>query len=178
MPTEFAVAPPPKRARITMGVICAMLLLMAAGLAVALAGRPALAALVVALHLGLMGALVLAYRRRRIRIQDGCLQVAATLYTLRVPVAALELEGARVARLEQDRSLQPFLKPNGFSIPGFHAGHFRSRGGTRLWALITADRVLVLPQREGRTLVLSPERPDALLQALRQLAGRGPQAVR
>lgn len=178
MAADFQVALPPKRARITMGVICLLLTLLAVGLGLALAGQPWLIVLVAALDLGLVIALVLAYRRRRIRIDGGVLRVDATLYSLRVPVAALDLDSARVTGLDREPSLQPARRTNGFSLPGFHAGHFRSRGGLELCALITGDRVLVVPQREGRTLVLSPERPDALLQALLRVPGAGAQAVR
>jgi hypothetical protein len=62
------------------------------------------------------------------------------------------------------------------SVIGFAAGHFRLREkfGKAFCLLTDRQRVLWLPLRDGKTqLLLSLERPQALLDALRaQLHGR------
>lgn len=120
----------------------------------------------------LVGAgLALALRRRRIVLDNRQLQVQATLYTRTLAVEALDLDKARVLSLEEHTDLRPMLKTNGFSLPGFKAGHFRLRNLTRAFCLVTdATRVLALPLRDGGMLLLSPARPADLLARLRELA--------
>lgn len=108
-----------------------------------------------------------AIRRRRIRLADGHLQVVAGLNTTRVAVDALDLAHARVVSLDAHPEFRPGMRMMGTQFPGYAAGHFRRLDGARSFALITRrDKVLVLPQHDGRRLLLSPEQPRALLEAL------------
>lgn len=107
-------------------------------------------------------------KRRRITLQNGMLVVAATYYTRKTPVAALDLAHARIANLDEHTEFRPGLKTNGFGLPGFQAGHFRLRNRAKAFCLLTSQRrVLILPQQDGAFLLLSPEQPQALLDALR-----------
>jgi uncharacterized protein (TIGR03382 family) len=110
-------------------------------------------------------------RRRRIRLDNRELQITATLYTRKVAVEAIDLSRARVVSLEERTELKPRFKTNGFSAPGFHAGHFRLRNLTKAFCLITdRTRVLSLPLRDGGQILLSQEKPHLLLDRLRELA--------
>jgi hypothetical protein len=110
-------------------------------------------------------------RRRRIRLDNRELQITATLYTRKVAVEALDLAQARVVSLDEHTELKPRLKTNGFSVPGFHAGHFRLRNLSKAFCLITdRNRVLSLPLRDGGLILLSPAQPRVLLERLRELA--------
>lgn len=114
---------------------------------------------------------LLALRRRRIRLDGRELCVAATFYTRRIAVDALDLDRTRVVDLAEHTELKPVLKTNGFNLPGFQAGHYRLRNRGKAFCLLTGrERVLVLAQRDGRFILLSPEKPQALLDALRRLA--------
>ncbi|HRN60970.1 MAG TPA: hypothetical protein PK743_01820 [Luteimonas sp.] len=114
---------------------------------------------------------LLALRRRRIAIEGRELVVAATFYTRRVSVDALDLDHARVADLAEHTGYAPMLGLNRFGLPGFRAGHYLLRNRQRAFCLLTArDRVLVLPQRDGKVLLLSPAKPRELLERLRELA--------
>lgn len=118
--------------------------------------------------------LLLAMRRRSVALRDGVLDVRATLYRKRVAVTELDLERARVVNLAERTELRPWLKSNGMSMPGFHAGHFRLRGdfGKAFCLLTQRERVLWLPLRDGKQqFLLSLERPQALLDALRAVHG-------
>lgn len=118
-----------------------------------------------------LGVPLLALRRRRIRIEGHELCVAATFYTRRIAADALDLEHARVVDLAEHTEFKPALKTNGFNLPFFQAGHYRLRNRAKAFCLLTGrERVLVLPQRDGRVILLSPEKPQALLDALRRLA--------
>ncbi len=114
--------------------------------------------------------LLLAVRRRSVALQDGILDARAAMYRKRVAVAELDLGRARIVNLAERTELRPWLKSNGMSMPGFHAGHFRLRGdfGKAFCLLTQRERVLWLPLRDGKQqLLLSLERPQALLDALR-----------
>ncbi|TGQ61265.1 hypothetical protein EN855_033645, partial [Mesorhizobium sp. M1C.F.Ca.ET.212.01.1.1] len=67
------------------------------------------------------------------------------------------------------------FKTNGYAMPGFYSGHFRLQGGGKGFALVTdRSRVLVLPVRDGSALLLSLDRPQVLLDALRKVAAPAP----
>lgn len=130
-----------------------------------------LAPLVLLLAIGLN----LALRRRRIGIDGHDLAIAATFYSRRIPIDALDLDKARIVDLAEHTEYKPALKTNGFNLPGFQAGHYRLRNRGKAFCLLTdRERVLVLPQRDGRWILLSPEKPQALLDALRRMAGAAP----
>ncbi|WP_295570456.1 PH domain-containing protein [uncultured Stenotrophomonas sp.] len=117
-----------------------------------------------------------AFFRRRVELDGGVLDVRSTLYRRRVPVAQLRLDQAEVVDLGRDRRYGIRFKTNGYSMPGFHSGHFRLMGGGKGFALVTdRSRVLVLPVRDGSALLLSLDRPQALLEALRKVAAPAPQ---
>ena len=117
----------------------------------------------------------MAFFRRRVELDGDVLDVRSTLYRRRVPVAQLQLEQAEVVDLGRDRRYGIRFKTNGYSMPGFHSGHFRLQGGGKGFALVTGrERVLALPVRDGSTLLLSLDRPQALLDALRKVAAPAP----
>ncbi|MBD3680632.1 hypothetical protein H3005_01975 [Stenotrophomonas sp. Br8] len=116
-----------------------------------------------------------AFFRRRVELADNVLDVRSTLYRRRTPVADLLLDQAEVVDLGRDRRYGTRFKTNGYSMPGFYSGHFRLQGGGKGFALVTdRARTLVIPVRGGSTLLLSLERPQALLEALRKVAATAP----
>jgi hypothetical protein len=113
-------------------------------------------------------------RRRHVILEDGRLRIAGGLNSTTVAVDQLDLDAARVVDLREAGALAPSWKTFGTSMPGFRAGHFRLRNRGRAFVLLTdTRRVLALSERSGRTLLLSLERPQALLDALRDVAERG-----
>lgn len=119
----------------------------------------------------LLAGLLLALRRRRIVLDGDTLVVAATLFTKRVRVAALDLDRARTIDPDDHTDFRPAIKTARFALPGLRAGHYRLRDRAKAFCLLIGrERVLVLPQRDGAVLLLSPDRPQALLDALRQAA--------
>lgn len=116
-----------------------------------------------------------AFFRRRVELAGNVLDVRSTLYRRRTPVADLLLDQAEVVDLSRDRRYGIRFKTNGYSMPGFYSGHFRLQGGDKGFALVTdRARTLVIPVRGGSTLLLSLERPQALLEALRKVAATAP----
>ncbi len=136
---------------------------------------PAAGWLAVPFVLAICAVLTLALRRRQIVLDNRELQVRATFYTKKLAVEAIDLDKARVLSLEEHTDLAPMLKTNGFSLPGFKAGHFRLRNLTKAFCLVTdRTRVLTLPLRGGGMVLLSPARPADLLARLRELATPAP----
>ncbi len=116
-----------------------------------------------------------AFFRRRVELADNVLDVRSTMYRRRVPVAQLRLDQAEVVDLQRDPRYGIRFKTNGYAMPGFYSGHFRLQGGAKGFALVTnRARVLALPVRDGSTLLLSLDQPQALLEALRKVAVPGP----
>lgn len=113
---------------------------------------------------------------RRIRILDGKLAVmAASIFTHTVAPRDLDLDRARIVDLDEQNDLKPRLRLWGFGLPGFSAGHYLLRNRARAFCLLTRrDKVLVLPRRDGKYVLLSPEQPQTLLDRLRELAGATP----
>lgn len=116
-----------------------------------------------------------AFFRRRVELAGDVLDVRSTMYRRRVPVAQLRLDQAEVVDLQRDRRYGIRVKTNGYSMPGFYSGHFRLQGGGKGFALVTdRARVLALPVSDGSTLLLSVDRPQALLDALHKVAASAP----
>ncbi|MFC5576481.1 hypothetical protein ACFPOA_00465 [Lysobacter niabensis] len=115
-----------------------------------------------------LGLMTLVFRRRRVSLADGILTVAAGLNTRRVATGELELASARIVDLRERSDFKPMFKVFGTRVPGLSMGHFRLRDRSRAFVLLTdASRVLVLNERSGRRLLLSLDRPQTLLDALK-----------
>lgn len=113
---------------------------------------------------------MVAMLRRRIVLQDGVLHIAAGINNARVSVGKLDLDAARIVDLASHSGLKPLLRINGTSTLGYNSGHFLLRDKGRGFLLVTErSRVLVLPERSGRRILLSLTRPQQLLDVLRTL---------
>jgi hypothetical protein len=171
---DHPVIPPSKFARmfplavavpILVGTVVAMAV-SSADWRVWLVGLPALLVMLAA-----FAGLARAIAHPHLRLRDGVLE-CGRMPRVRVPAAALDLDAARVIELDRERELRPVFRLFGTSLPGFHAGWFRLRDKARAFLLVTdRHRVLLLPRREAGPLLLSAERPEALLEALRRARG-------
>ena len=163
------VAPDPRGVLLVAGIAIA-----AACVPLALLAReqPALWAAAIAIAVSL-AALFWSTSRNRVALDGATLRIRAGLHRHAVEVAALDVDAARIVDLAGEPALKPMLKTFGTAMPGYQAGHFRLRDRGRAFLLVTArTKVLVLSERSGRRLLLSLERPQALLDALRAAAGR------
>ncbi len=117
-------------------------------------------------------AIVLPMWRREASFDGRRLRVKATWYTREAPLSDFDLAAARVVDLREHSDFKPWLKTNGFALPGFQAGHFRLRDRRKAFCLVTDPaRVLALPHADGRVWLLSLEHPQAVLDILRRAAG-------
>ena len=132
--------------------------------------RAWLALIVIGLATGLIA---WSLRRMRVTLDGDLLRIEAGLNSASIALDALDATSARIVDLDREPGLRPLLKTFGTSMPGFHAGHFRLRDRSRGFLLLTSRRkVLVLRERDGRTILLSLVRPQALLDALDERAAR------
>ena len=172
----FEIVPPGKLARV-LPIVMAVLppILVLAAVALGARGRHQalpMAQIATALLLFPMigGVFAWSMHRRVIQVVEGKL-VLGLLPWRRIPVALFDLDNARIVDLGAQRDLQPVLKIAGSGLPGYRSGLFRLRNKARAQILLTDwNRVLVLPRRDAGMVLLSPQRPDALLAALRQAA--------
>ncbi|GAA4781384.1 PH domain-containing protein [Lysobacter hankyongensis] len=171
MRREFAVPPPDLRWLILMpalGLIAGLV-----GIAFGAREEPRLWLMAIPMTLAVL-LMSLLVRRRRVALEDDRLQIAGSMHGRTVRVAELDLAAARIVDLAEATALRPRFKTFGTSMPGFHAGHFRLRDRSQAFVLITGrSKVLMLPERGGRRLLLSLEKPQALLDALKAVTGDG-----
>lgn len=168
---EFEIPPPGKFVLVFLLIIGVMMPLIAVS-AVVLSARDTRAVLLVVPMVFIFpvvaGALGWSIFRRKIRIVDKALQTGIFGWR-RIPMSALDLDAAAILDLNQHRELQPVFKLTGTSMPGYRSGWFRLRDKRTAYLLLTEwRRVLVVPKRDGGVILLSPQRPEALLDALRR----------
>jgi hypothetical protein len=158
MRREFAITAPDLRLVVPLPLIS----LLAGMVGIGFAARQASSAWLAVIAIALAGALIVWLVRRRHVVLDGnLLTVAAGINTARIPIADLD----------DHTTLRPGWKTFGTAMPGFHAGHFRLRNRSSAFVLLTdRTKVLALPQRSGRMLLMSLERPQTLLDALQTMA--------
>lgn len=168
MRREFNIVPPDLRLLLPLLVLSLTLGMVGIGFA----AREVPSAWSAAIVLVLIGALIVwSVRRRQVVLDGDLLTVTAGLNTLRVRTADLDLAAARVVDLADHPMLKPLLRTFGTAMPGYRAGHFRLRDFSRGFLLLTdSTKVLALPKRDGRMLLLSLERPQSLLDALGTVA--------
>ncbi len=118
-----------------------------------------------------------AMRRHRLSLGDGALTVRTSFYKDRTMFSELQLDQARVIDIGEHPERKPMLKSNGYSLPGFNSGWFRSRKFKKLFvATAGAKRLLWLPTTRGHGLLLQPRNPKALLDRLHELSEQHPPA--
>ncbi|MBW3549502.1 MAG: PH domain-containing protein [Proteobacteria bacterium] len=112
-----------------------------------------------------------AMQRHRLLIQDGALELHTSFYRERVGLDELQLDAARVVDVHEHTGYKPRLKTNGFALPGFQSGWFRLRNRHKaLVAGVGQRRALWLPTTRGHGLWLQVRQPQALLDALKDMA--------
>ncbi len=171
MRSTFEVVPPDGR----MAWLLPAIGLATALVGIALAAREEPRAWFLLAPIGLAcGAIAWSLQRRSVAIDGDTLRIAAGLNSATIPLDTLDRASARIVDLEREPGLRPLFKTFGTSMPGYQAGHFRLRDRSRGFLLLTSRRkVLVLQERDGRRILLSLVRPQALIDALDKGAARG-----
>jgi len=102
----------------------------------------------------------------RLRVDADSLTVGGGFYRITLPLDRLSDGGAQ-ADLAPHYELG--VRTNGIGMPGLRLGWFELRGGGKAFVAITdPDKVVRIPTRNGYTILVSTDDPDALLRRLRQ----------
>jgi hypothetical protein len=125
------------------------------------------------ISLVLVGALVLmiwlawSMRHAQFTVSEDGLLLKGDLYGRLIPLKSLKLDEAVVTNLNTDRDHQPKWRTMGTGLPGYAAGWFKLRNGTKALLYVT-DRTHVarIPTTEGYTVMLSVADPAALIEEL------------
>jgi hypothetical protein len=107
--------------------------------------------------------------RRKFRLSPAGLRLRTLPFPRTVPVSSFDLERAEIVDLGKRPELMPKYKLAGTRMPGLSSGKFYLRDKRRASVFLTELRkVLLLPLRDGTVVMLSLQRPEALLDALRR----------
>lgn len=84
-------------------------------------------------------------------------------------LSELDLDAARIVDLEREKSLRPVFRQIGTALPGYRSGWFWLRNRAKAYVVLSDwRRVLVLPRRDGKLLMFSLQKPEAVLDILRR----------
>ena len=188
---RLQLVPPGTRPRLWMFGLCVLLpTLVTAALLLAvkdgdthwhlLSGRPLMVSAAILgaellLMLAVWALLDRVMHRHRLALSSDALDVKTSFYSRIVPLSELKLDQARIVDLHERTEFKPATRTNGYSVPGFHSGHFRLRNREKAFVAIAGERrALWLPMVSNAGLLLQPQQPDALLKRLRELAAASP----
>lgn len=123
-----------------------------------------------------LGALVLlgawsGSQRARFEISSEGLRLRGDIYGRLIPIADIRGGAARVLDIEAAPEYRPRSRSLGTALPGYQAGWFRLRNGEKALLFVTDwSSVVYVPTRNGYSVLLSPTRPQELVDAIRALA--------
>lgn len=101
------------------------------------------------------------------------LRLSGDLYGRLVPLANIETDSVRRVDFTQEPGLRPHWRTMGTGLPGYQAGWFRLKDGTKALVYMTSqEKAVLVPTTLGYSVLLSPRDPDGLVAALKSLAGK------
>lgn len=107
----------------------------------------------------------------RFELSEEGLRIRGDLYGRLVPRSALRGGAAAIVDLRTNRELAPRLRTMGTSVPGYQAGWFRLRNGTKALLYLTdRTRVVHVPTTAGYDVLISPQTPERFIARLRAIA--------
>lgn len=112
-----------------------------------------------------------AMNKHRVEWHNNSFEVLTSFYKQRYSRRDLLLDAAKIVDLEIEKNFRPFLKTNGYAVPGFKSGWFRLRNKQSAFCAIgSGTRVLMLPTNKGHCLMLGTTAPERVLEQLKQWA--------
>lgn len=115
----------------------------------------------------MMGWVAWSMRHATFTVSHEGLRLQGDLYGRLIPLKSLKLDEAVVTNLNTDEDHQPKWRTMGTGLPGYAAGWFKLRNGTKALLYVTdRTRVARIPTTEGYTVMLSVADPTALIEAL------------
>ncbi|BDI30729.1 hypothetical protein CCAX7_27800 [Capsulimonas corticalis] len=101
-------------------------------------------------------------------VEGGALQIHGDLFRRNIPLSNLRLSEARHLDLSGEPALAPVIRLGGTALPGYQSGWYRLRNGEKAFVYLTDyTKAIHLPTTLGYSLLLSPDDPQAFLDAVR-----------
>jgi len=123
------------------------------------------------LLLAVMVLLVACYissKRASFTINNGTLEISATLYGRKIPLSDIRKEDVARINPGEDAGLQTRWRTNGIGLPGYSEGWFRLKNGKKALLFVTdKNRSVLVPTKKDFVLILSPANPDEFIRAIR-----------
>jgi len=123
------------------------------------------------LLLAVMVLLVACYissKRASFTINNGTLEISATLYGRKIPLSDIRKEDVARINPGEDAGLQTRWRTNGIGLPGYSEGWFRLKNGKKALLFVTdKNRSVLVPTKKDFVLILSPADPDEFIRAIR-----------
>lgn len=117
----------------------------------------------------MLGWVAWSMQHARFTVSGEGLQLQGDLYGRLIPLKSLKLDDAAVTNFNTDTAHQPTRRTMGTGLPGYAAGWFKLRNGTKALLYVTdRTRVARIPTTEGYEVMLSVNDPAALIAALKQ----------
>ena len=119
-------------------------------------------------------ALALAYtaysaRHSRVEMEGDRIRLVGDFWGREIPFEQLNTAGAQILNLSKDSEYAPQRRTLGTGLPGYASGWFRLRSGEKALIYLTGRReVVYVPTSGGYSLLLSIEKPERFVRALRQ----------
>jgi len=119
----------------------------------------------------LMFYLAFSTRNVRFEVTSDALAIRGDLFGRTIPLSALDVAAARRLDLRREPGYRARWRTFGTGMPGYAAGWFKLRNGDKALLFVTNSGNLVhVPTKQGYALIVSPEQPDAFMEALRAAA--------
>ena len=107
-------------------------------------------------------------RNSRVEVSADSLRIVGDFWGRSIDFASLQLDNAAIIGLDLTSNYAPRRRTFGTAVPGYASGWFRLHNGEKALAyLTTRDSVVYIPTSLGYSLLLSADRPEQLLDALR-----------
>ena len=112
--------------------------------------------------------LILRMDRVAFTVDHDALEIHGDISNRRMDRSALLIGAARrLPRAEYQSEMRPVLKMNGVGAPGYLSGWFRLRNGQKAFIYVTdAEKIVLVPTVDDYVVMLTPDDPDGLLQAI------------
>lgn len=166
---NVAIAPLAPRVYVWSVVLTVVLPVLVAVIAMAFthkAGTARLAMAIGGICVPLGVGLIWLVSRHQLEMVDGGLSVRAAFYSLALRRDELVPDGVRRVDLGAPGAPRASLRTNGIALPGYQAGWFRMKDGSKAFLLVTGKEAVLIPTRRGFDLLLTPRDAQALVDQL------------
>ena len=115
----------------------------------------------------LLAACYVSSKRASFTINNGTLEISATLYGRKIPLSEIRKEDVARINPREDAGLQTKWRTNGIGLPGYSEGWFRLKNGKKALLFVTdKNRSILVPTKKDYVLIVSPADPDEFIRAI------------